>query len=82
MREEYWIVRLKKPNGEIGYMNFKNDITNCLKYVATFSSEDQCNHALDNIPKSPFNSQVKRWLKEGATVEYTKLVLEVQDGQI
>jgi hypothetical protein len=82
MREEYWIVRLKKPNGETGYMNFKNDITNCLKYVATFSSEDQCSRALENIPKSPFNSQAKRWLKEGAAVEHAKLVLEVQDGQI
>ena len=36
----YWIVRLTKPDGEVGYMNFNHDITTSFKYVAAFRSKE------------------------------------------
>lgn len=83
MNEEqiYWIVKLTKPNGEVGYMNFNHDITTSFKYVATFLTKEQ---AITDIARhtkntSRNNTRVKYWLKDKAEISYVKLSMSIKN---
>lgn len=77
----YWIVKLTKPNGEVGYMNFNNDITNSFKYVATFLTKEQAIYDIARHTKntSRNSTQVKLWLKDRAEINYVQLSMSVKD---
>ena len=77
----YWIVKLTKPNGEVGYMNFNHDITNSFKYVATFLTKEQaiCDIARHTKNTSRNSTQVKYWLKDKAEISYVQLFMSVKD---
>ena len=81
MKQEYWIIKLTMPDGNVGYVNFNYDITTSLKYVATWYEKNQAIADLARHTKnlSRNSTQVKRWLKEGATVDYVKLIMEVKE---
>ena len=81
MKQEFWIIRLTMPDGNVGYMNFKHDVTTNLKYVATWFERG---HAIADLSRhikntSCNNSEVKYWIREGAKVDYVKLIMEVKE---
>lgn len=77
----YWIVKLTKPNGEVGYMNFNYDVTRSFKYVATFVKLE---HAICDVTRHikntcRNNTQVKYWLKDKAEISYVRLSMSVKE---
>lgn len=81
MKQEFWIIKLTMSDGNVGYVDYNYDITRSFKYVATWLER---NHAFDDLQKhiknlSRNSTQVKRWLKDGAKVDYVKLIMEVKE---
>lgn len=77
----YWIVKLTKPDGEVGYMNFNHDVTTSFKYVATFLTKEQAirDVAMHTKNTSRNSTQVKYWLKDKAEISYVQLSMCVKE---
>lgn len=77
----YWIVKLTKPDGEVGYMNFNHDVTTSFKYVATFLTKEQaiCDVVKHTKNTSRNSTQVKYWLKDKAEISYVQLSMCVKE---
>lgn len=77
----YWIVKLTKPNGVVGYMNFNHDVTTSFKYVATFLTKERAICEVANHIKNTSinNTQVKCWLKNKAKISYVQLLMKIKE---
>lgn len=79
----YWVVKLTKPDGEVGFMNFNHDVTTSFKYVATFQNEQQAKadvaRHMANV--SHKNTQFKYWINDGAEVRFARLSMSLIDEE-